>query len=255
MLRDPGIARARLDGFGHHIQRDSCLCAEHQPLANGGRMHEPKQVGDELDGGAIAMDAHVKDLLADDVEDGLATLECGLRTRGEDAQTTLAGAVNGVGDGRFEVIYPELFRLRADAPRQLHGTGGRVDQAGALPHGGQQALTKQQPLHLGGPGQRQKHHLNRLRACQEIVRFHAAKGQQIGEFRFIEIGEGQAITRTQQIGCDGIAHVASAHKQDRRFGHRRYYVLRKARNFPAPPDCGSKENPRSPSIFSVCAQE
>ena len=248
MLRDPGITCARLDGFGDHIQRHARFCAKHEPLADSRCVNEPQEIGDELDGRAIAMDAHVKDLLTNHVEDRLGRLKGSFRARSKDAKPALASAVNGVGDGRFEIINAKLFGLRADAPRQIDGTGGGVDQAGALAHSREQALTKQQALHLGRPGQREKHHLRRLRARCDIFSFHAAKGQQIREFRFIEIGEGEAISRTQQICRDGITHIACAHKQDRRLCHGRYCALRKARNFPAPPDWGANVNPRSPSI-------
>ena len=219
VLGDPAVAGARFDGFPHGLKRNAGFRTQHQTFADGGGADEPQQVGQQLDGGAVAGRADMEDFFAEDFEDGFVLVEAGFRAAHEDRQSAECGEIDGIGHRRFEKVHIARAGELRQLDHEVHRTGRGVDHRGAGTHRRQNSrFTEHGRAYLVGAWQRSDHHVGGGRAFSETGRPGGAVSDEVVCLAADKIEYGDGVARLDEVGSHGITHVADADETDAGFG-------------------------------------
>ena len=215
VLRHPTVARAGLDGLPHGVQRDAGLGTHHEPLANGSGADKPQQIGQQLDGRAIAVHAHVKYFFTEHVKNGPVSLIHRFIPADKNRQAPQGGKIRRIGHRGLEKIAAPLARQVGELAHQLHRTGGRVDHGHARSQSGHHpGLAQHHRLHLRRAGQGGHDHITCRHPLVQAVGPMRPLGQQVLCFVGRNVIHRQGVTGFEQIGCHWVAHVANANEKD-----------------------------------------
>ena len=183
----------------------------HQHLRTG----DPDHVVDDLGQRAHAQFAHVEDVVADALEDGLVLVEGGAIAADHHGEFGALSAIDAVGDGGVE-HGDALLRCPGGKAADRGGeVGGEVEADGAGSGAGEDAVgAEQDGFEFGRAGQRGEDHLALGGDGGGGLGPGCAELDQVGGVLLDEIVDDDAVAALDDVGAHGVADVAGADEAD-----------------------------------------